>query len=78
MLDILINLKIKKMLNKFLEKYLIGKMIKSKKFWYTVIGVITTILSDSLGLNPDEVNNILMSIGALVLGQGFADMNKKK
>ena len=66
------------MLNKFLEKYLIGKMIKSKKFWYTVIGVITTILSDSLGLNPDEVNNILMSIGALVLGQGFADMNKKK
>ena len=78
MLDILINLKIKKMLNKFLEKYLIGKMIKSKKFWYTVIVVITTILSDSLGLNPDEVNNILMSIGALVLGQGFADMNKKK
>ena len=78
MLDILINLKIKKMLNKFLEKYLIGKMIKSKKFWYTVIGVITTILCDSLGLNPDEVNNILMSIGALVLGQGFADMNKKK
>ena len=66
------------MLNKFLEKYLIGKMIKSKKFWYTVVGVLTTILSDSLGLNPEEVNNILMSVGALVLGQGFADMNKKK
>ena len=61
----------------FLEKYLIGQMIRSKKFWYTVVGVITTLISDTLGLNPDEVNNILMSIGALILGQGFADMNKK-
>ena len=61
----------------FLEEYLIGQMIRSKKFWYTVVGVITTLLSDTFGLNPDEVNNILMSIGALILGQGFADMNKK-
>ena len=66
------------MLNKFLSKYLLGSMLKSRKFWYTVIGILTTVLSDNLGLNPEEVNNILMSIGALVLGQGFADMNKKK
>jgi len=66
------------MLNKFLNKYLIGQMIKSKKFWYTVIGVLTTILSEQFNLNSEEVNAILMSIGALVLGQGFADMNKKK
>jgi len=66
------------MLNKFLSKYLVGSMIKSRKFWYTVIGILTNLLSESLGLNPDEVNNILMSIGALVLGQGFADMSKKK
>lgn len=64
-------------MKKFLEKYLIGQMIRSKKFWYTVVGVITTLISDTLGLNPDEVNNILMSIGALILGQGFADMSKK-
>ncbi len=43
-----------------------------------VIGVLTTIFADNFNLNPDEVNNILMSIGALILGQGFADMNKKK
>lgn len=66
------------MLNKFLSKYLVGSIIKSRKFWYTLVGILTTILSDALGLNPEEVNNILMSIGALVLGQGFADMNKKK
>lgn len=61
----------------FLNKYLVGQMLKSKKFWYTVIGVLTTLLSDTFGLNSDEVNNILMSIGALVLGQGFSDAKKK-
>jgi hypothetical protein len=65
-------------MNNFLNKYLIGSMLKSRKFWYTVIGVLTTLLSDKLGLNPEEVKNILISIGALVLGQGFADQAKKK
>ena len=57
-------------------KNLLEKIFNSKKFWYTVIGVLTTLLSDTFGLNPDEVNNILMSIGALVLGQGLADIKK--
>lgn len=59
------------------EGLFIEKMITSRKFWYTLIGVLTTLLSDALGLNPEEVSNILMSIAALVLGQGFADMKKK-
>ena len=53
------------------------QMLTSKKFWYTLIGVLTTLLSENLGLDAEQVNNILMSIGALVLGQGFADMKKK-
>tara|TARA_R100000541_G_scaffold9480_3_gene17181 strand:- start:1991 stop:2188 length:198 start_codon:yes stop_codon:yes gene_type:complete len=65
-------------MNKFLEKFLLGKMLKSKKFWYTIVGIITTFLSDNFGLNPEEVNNILMSIAALVLGQGIADTKVKK
>lgn len=56
----------------------INGMFNSKKFWYAVIGCLTTLLSEKFGLNPDEVNNILMSIAALIVGQGFADMNKKK
>lgn len=62
----------------FLENFLIGQMLKSKKFWYAVVGVLTTLLSDTFKLDATEVSNILMSIGALILGQGFADMNKKK
>tara|TARA_R110000751_G_scaffold98213_1_gene191207 strand:- start:1037 stop:1234 length:198 start_codon:yes stop_codon:yes gene_type:complete len=65
------------MINKFLEKYIIGKMFKSRKFWYTIVGIITTFLSNTFGLNPEEVNNILMSIAALVVGQGIADSSKK-
>ena len=61
----------------FLNKYIIGSMLRSRKFWYTVIGIVTTLLSDTFGLNPGEVKNILISIGALVLGQGFADAAKK-
>tara|TARA_R110000824_G_scaffold142839_1_gene310149 strand:+ start:1001 stop:1177 length:177 start_codon:yes stop_codon:yes gene_type:complete len=57
-------------------KNILEKIFSSRKFWYTVVGVLTTLLSDTFGLNPDEVNNILMSIGALVLGQGLADIKK--
>ena len=55
----------------------VKKMISSRKFLYTCIGVLTTLLSDKLGLNPEEVKNILISIATLVLGQGIADVAKK-
>ncbi len=54
----------------------IQAMFNSKKFWYAVIGILTTILSEKFGLNPDELQGILLSIGALILGQGFADIKK--
>jgi len=66
------------MFKNWLQTLILKGMFNSKKFWYMVIGVLTTIFADTFNLNPDEVNNILMSIGALILGQGFADMNKKK
>jgi len=53
------------------------KMISSRKFLYTCIGVLTTLLSEKLGLNPEEVKNILISIATLVLGQSIADVAKK-
>jgi hypothetical protein len=54
------------------------KMISSRKFLYTCIGVLTTLLSEKLGLNPEEVKNILISIATLVLGQGIADVARKQ
>ena len=66
-------------MKKFLEKYLIGilmNMFSSRKFWYTVVGILTTVLSEKFGLDAEEVKGILLSISALVLGQGIADIKK--
>ncbi len=43
-------------MNEFISKFLLGKMIKSKKFWYTVIGCLTTLLSDTFGLDAAQAH----------------------
>jgi|TARA_R110002124_G_scaffold211084_1_gene377432 hypothetical protein len=66
-------------MKKFLEKYVNGilmNMFSSRKFWYTVVGILTTVLSEKFGLDAEEVKGILLSISALVLGQGIADIKK--
>jgi len=65
-------------MKKFLEQFLIGQMVKSKKFWYTVIAVIVTFLHETFGLDPVQTEQILYSVMALVLGQGIADTVKTK
>ena len=67
-----------KNLKEWFSGLIVKQMFNSKKFWYAVVGVLATLLSDTFGLNSEEIQNILISIGALILGQGFADMNKKK
>ena len=62
----------------FLEKYLVGQMLKSKKFWYTIVAVIVTFLQETFGLDPVQTESILYSIMALVLGQGIADTVQAK
>lgn len=64
-------------MNNFIEKYLIGKMLKSKKFWYAVVGVVVTFLNDTFGLDPVQTESIIYSIIALILGQGLADFGKE-
>jgi len=59
-----------------MKNWLIKQMLSSKKFWYTIIGVLTTLLSEKLNLDAGEIQNILLSISALVLGQGIADTKK--
>ena len=53
------------------------RMFSSRKFLYTVVGIIVQLLSDSWGIDPEISQNILYSLIALVLGQGIADGNKK-
>lgn len=53
-------------------------MVSSRKFLYTVVGIIVQLLSDKWGIDPATSQSILYSLIALVLGQGIADMNGKK
>lgn len=66
-----------KKLKLWFQGLFIKQIFTSKKFIYTLIGILTTLLSKQFGLNPEEVNNILISIAALVLGQGLADFGKE-
>jgi hypothetical protein len=52
------------------------KMFASRKFLYTVVGIIVQLLSDNWGIDPEVSQNILYSLVALVIGQGVADSRK--
>ena len=57
------------------------EMLKSKKFWYAIAGVIVAVVA---AVQPDwaeHVEKIIYTIIALILGQGLADIampNKKE
>ena len=61
----------------FLSKYLIGKMIKSKKFWYAVSSVAVPALVKFLGVDVETANNLFIALLTLCGAQGLADVAKK-
>lgn len=66
-----------KKLKNWFQSLFIKQIFTSKKFIYTLIGILTTLLSEKFGLNPDEVQNILISVAALIIGQGLSDFGKE-
>ena len=64
-------------MKKFLEKYLIGQMIKSKKFWYAVSSVVVPALVSYLGVDETTAKDLYYAILTLIVGQGRADVAKK-
>jgi len=65
-------------MKKFLEKFLIGKMLKSKKFWYAISSVVVPALVTYLGVDEATATNLYYAILTLILGQGIADIAKSK
>jgi len=58
-------------------QWLMEKFLKSSKFWLAVIGILTTFLADNLGLDPEQVREILMLIMTLILGKAGVDLGKE-
>ena len=63
-------------MKKFLEKYLIGQMIKSKKFWYAVSSVVVPAIVTYLGVSVETATQVFQALLVLILGQGIADIKK--
>ena len=62
---------------KFFEKYLIGKMLKSKKFWYAISSVVVPAIVTMLGVEESTAKELYHAILVLIVGQGIADVAKK-
>ncbi len=61
----------------FLQKYLIGQMFKSKKFWYAISSVVVPSIVTFLGVDEATATQLFQALLVLVLGQGIADVAKK-
>ncbi len=64
-------------MEKFLQKYLIGKMLKSKKFWYAISSVVIPALVTYLGVDETTAKDLYYAILTLIVGQGIADVAKR-
>ena len=62
---------------KFLEKFLIGQMFKSKKFWYAVSSVVVPVIVTFLGVDEETATNLYYALLTLVVCQGIADVAKR-
>ena len=65
-------------MKKLLEQYLIGKMIKSKKFWYAISSVVVPAIVTYLGVEESTAKDLYYAILTLIVGQGIADVAKKQ
>jgi len=53
-------------------------LLKSKKFWIGVGGLLAVVVSHFFGIAEAEINKIVAIVIAMVLGQGMADFGKAK
>jgi|TARA_R100001244_G_scaffold47599_2_gene42416 hypothetical protein len=59
------------------KNFLIGQMLKSKKFWYAVSSIVVPILVTYLGVDEATASNLFYACLTLVVGQGIADSAKQ-
>ena len=64
-------------MKQFFQKYLIGQMLKSKKFWYAISSVVVPALVTYLGVDESTATNLFYALLTLIGAQGIADVAKK-
>jgi hypothetical protein len=57
---------------------ILKKITSSKKFWYAIGTLFILFFSDSIGINDQEINNVVLIALALIIAQGLADKSCRK
>ena len=63
-------------MKQFFQKYLIGQMLKSKKFWYAISSVVIPAIVTYLGVDETTATNLFYALLTLIGAQGIADIKK--
>jgi hypothetical protein len=61
-----------------MKKYIITKLLTSKKVWLGISSILIPIIASSLGADEEAVSKIWWSLLAMLGGQSFADFGKSK
>jgi hypothetical protein len=61
-----------------MKNLVLGAILKSKKFWYAIASIAVPIISNALGLDEPTCTKMFYAFVSLILGQGIADISKKK
>ena len=61
-----------------MKKYIITKLLTSKKVWLGISSIFSPIIATFLGADEEAVSKIWWSLLAMLGGQSFADFGKSK
>ena len=61
-----------------MKNWLIKQMLASKKFWYAISAVVVPAIVTYLGVDESSATDLYHAILVLILGQGIADVAKRK
>jgi hypothetical protein len=52
-------------------------LLKSKRFWLSAAAVAAILLQDKTGLSADQITNVVLAIGAWVVGDSLRPVDPK-
>jgi hypothetical protein len=60
-----------------MKKYIITKLLTSKKVWLGISSIVVPLIANFLGADEDAVSKIWFSLLAMLGGQSLADLGKE-
>lgn len=56
----------------------LNSLLKSKRFWLTAAAVAVVFLKDKTGLSDQQITELVLSVGALVVGDSIRPVDPVK